>query len=376
MLNLNTNTFITAKQTLVKRGGIEYITALPARKIAIIATERSHSAYPNLSKILDNKKRFIAEIFYPNWSGEPKLVDLKKNVSEIIKFKPDWIVALGGGSVIDGAKIIWALYENPSYSDSDLYTSFSLPMLRKKSKFVAVPTNPGTGSETSSSAILTSNDGKNKIPIISHDFLPDLAILDADLLKNIPLKIVVPSMLDALSHSLEGYVSKMQNPLATNLSILATQNLILSLKKLVKNTEYQELALIGSFYGGIVQNVNLVGPAHALAHSIPVIPHGIATGLFLPNVISVYYKKNNFLQSKYDTLAKLIGYKNINELLEDIYKNVLISLKLSDKLSFYKKLNTNNFNDFAEYAMNDKLSRFFPDIFDKKDFINVLENSY
>ena len=130
--------------------------SLPARKIAIIASKRSHNQYHTINKVLNNQKRFYAKIFYPIWKGEPSINDVKKNVAEIIDFKPDWIVAIGGGSIIDGAKLIWALYENPNIDLGKLHIPFSIPKLRKKAKFVAVPTTAGTGSEASSSAIITS----------------------------------------------------------------------------------------------------------------------------------------------------------------------------------------------------------------------------
>ena len=157
--------------------------------------------------------------FYPCWKGEPSLDDVKKNVAEILEFKPDWIVAIGGGSVIDGAKVIWALYENPNIDESRLHIPFSIPKLRKKAKFVAIPTTAGTGSEASSSAIITSKDNE-KIPIITHDFIPDLAILDPILIENTPVKIIIPSILDAFSHSIEGFVSVIQNKIVTNLVML------------------------------------------------------------------------------------------------------------------------------------------------------------
>ncbi len=376
MLNLATSTLLSAKQTLCQKGGLSYISRLPARKIAIFATKRSCDEYSAIEKITSSKKRFEARVFNPKWRGEPKLSQVKESASDLLSFNPDWIVAIGGGSVIDGAKIAWGLYENPNFDESRLAVAFSLPDLRKKAKFVAVPTTAGTGSEASSSAILTSEDGVEKIPVVTHDFLPDLAILDANLLANIPTNILIPSMLDALSHALEGYTSKMQNPLATNLVSHAIINILKSLKNISCDKEYEELALMGAYFAGIVQNINVVGPAHALAHNIPLISHGVATGFFTPEVIKIHCKRSNSLKHRYNDLATNIGYKNIESAIDEIYHNILPKIKVESKISAYTKLDSDSFLSYSQAAAKDKLSRFFPEEFSEDDFMSILEKCY
>ena len=125
MLNLSATTIFSAKQTLCQRGSLSYLSKLPARKIAIFATKRSFKQYEQIEKIINNKKRFNAKIIFPSWQGEPKLSQINNNIATLLEFNPDWIVAIGGGSIIDGAKIIWALYENPNF-DEKLYFSDSL----------------------------------------------------------------------------------------------------------------------------------------------------------------------------------------------------------------------------------------------------------
>ncbi len=377
MLNLSTSTLISAKQTLCQEGGLSYLARIPARKIAIFATKRSCDEYETISKITANKKRFECKVFNPKWHGEPKLSKIKESVGQLLDFNPDWIVAIGGGSVIDGAKIAWALYENPNFDNERLSIPFSLPPLRKKARFVAVPTTAGTGSETSSSAIITSEDGLKKIPVVTHDFLPDLAILDANLLQNIPLKILIPSMLDALSHCLEGYVSKMQNIMAGNLVCHALQNLLNAFQKLKNNhKDYANPALIGAYFAGIVQNINVVGPAHALAHNIPSIPHGVATGLLLPEVIKTHSKKNSNLKEKYNDLALKIGYKNLDYIISEIYEEILPAIGIKNKISGFTQLNVNDFPKYAYLAQNDTLSRFFPEDLTTDDFMKILKAAY
>ena len=376
MLNLSTSTLLSAKQILCQQGGLSYLSRLPARKIAILATKRSHHQYPTLEKIISNKKRFDARIFYPQWQGEPKLSSVKKNIADLLTFQPDWIVAIGGGSVIDGAKVAWGLYENPNFEEARLSVPFSLPELRKKARFVAVPTTAGTGSETSSSALITSEDGLYKIPVVTHDFLPDLAILDPGVLEDIPTKILVPSMLDALSHALEGYVSKVQNTVATHMVPLAVQKLIQAFKKLSEGQDYGDLALVGAYFAGIIQNTNLVGPAHSLAHHIPQIPHGVATGLFTPEVVRIHCHKSTHLKEKYHQLALAVGFTEIDALLDDIYHQTLPLLPIETKVSAFLQLDNRHFLSYAKAAKKDSLSRFFPEDFKEHDFVRILERSY
>lgn len=375
MINLGISSFLLPRQTICQAGALAYIAKIPANKIAIIASNRSVNNYESLSKIIQNKKRFDAQVFVPKWRDEPDLATITENLKEIMDFQPDWIIAIGGGSVIDGAKILWALYENPTFDLERLVIPFSLPALRKKAKFIAVPTTAGSGSEASSAAIITSADKKIKIPVITHDFLPDIAILDSELLSNIPHKILLPSMLDALAHSLEGYVSKVQNKLASNLAILAIGNLISSLKLFADgDAAGEELALLGSYYSGIIQNLNVVGPAHALAHNMPTIPHAIATGFLLPNVVITHSQKSSELHSKYNRLALRIGFNNIDDLLAEIYDKLLPQLKITPKISSFVD-GIIDFDATADAALRDNLVRFFPLKMERDDLIKILKAS-
>ena len=115
MLNISTTNLISAKQTICQEKGVLYLLSLPARKVAIIASKRSVNNYESIHTIQANVKKFETKIFNPKWNGEPQLNGIIDTVSEISEFSPDWIVAIGGGSIIDGTKVAWALYENPNF---------------------------------------------------------------------------------------------------------------------------------------------------------------------------------------------------------------------------------------------------------------------
>jgi alcohol dehydrogenase class IV len=143
---------------------------------------------------------------------------LEDAVAALRAFRPDWIVAIGGGSVLDGAKLCWARYEHPHFPTEKLDRPFALPPLRSLSRFVAVPTSAGTGSESSSTAVFTESGTGRKIPAVTHDFLPDIAILDPRLTVDLPPEWTAMTAFDALGHALEGYVSALENPLVDRLA--------------------------------------------------------------------------------------------------------------------------------------------------------------
>ena len=139
---------------------------------------------------------------------------------------------------------------------------------------------------------------------------------------------------------------------------------------------YQDFALIGAYYAGIIQNINVVGPAHALAHNLPEVPHAVATGFLLPSVININIKKDDELKIKYDRLTNTININSINTLLDQIYKEVIPSLGIKPKISHFAKLQSKYFDVYAKLAYKDSLNRYFPAKYSENDFVKILKESY
>ena len=110
MINFNASTLMMPKQTIFLEDGLAYLSKLPATKLLVIASKRSLKNYKYLEKLLDNKKRFQTKVLHPKWQNEPSFDGILLTAGEIQNFSPDWIVAIGGGSIIDGSKIAWAMY--------------------------------------------------------------------------------------------------------------------------------------------------------------------------------------------------------------------------------------------------------------------------
>ena len=264
-------------------------------------------------------------------SGEPALNELNKYSEELNEFMPDWIIAIGGGSIIDSAKVLWIKYENVGIANEELIKPFHIKELGQKSKFVAIPTTAGTGSEVSSSAVcFESMNKKNKKFIVSHELLPHVVILDVNLLENLPEEVKISGVLDTISHAVEGYVSPYSNDILKDYSIL-------SIKLIMENwSEYYfenskksiRAMLRASHYAGYVQNMAIPGLAHAISHEIGRygVPHGIGCGISLPYVIK-YNSKDLRCNDGYKEIAFRLGEINNDKILEPILKSLSEEIK-------------------------------------------------
>ena len=374
VLTLPFPSFFTAKQTLCFEGSLGALAAVPSTRHAIIASPRTQEE-PALKRILAKTRRTHSRCFTPSWTGEPTLPGLKKTLQDIEAFRPDHITAIGGGRILDGAKLLWARYEHPHFPEDRLKLPFSLPKLRQHARFTCVPTTAGTGSESSSTAVYTDHKTGQKIPVVSHEFLPDLAILDPELLFSLPKKWICLSGLDALSHAIEGFVSNQDNAIANALVVPAITDLFQSLKQLSKkySLDALETALRGANLAGIIQNLMLVGPAHALAHQLGKthIPHGLATGLLLPQVISHIQSKSKSSKEKYHYLATTLGFQSQKDWIRAIAELPEL-FDINPVLSAWPKAKKPSAS-IGKKANEDRLARFFPCSFTNQELQTLIE---
>ena len=207
--------FRSAREVANGENALFALKGMKSNSTAIICS--SHFKNSNYKdKILKLISCENLEIFYKDWTGDISFEKIKNINSKIFNFKPDLIIAIGGGSIIDAAKIIWANYESPQFEEEMIFRPFSLPKLRSRSSFVAIPTTVGSGSEVSSSAVVYDPNSGSKKAIVTHCFLPDVVILDPNLALEVPLSIQIETVADALTHALEGYTSKISHPLMNN----------------------------------------------------------------------------------------------------------------------------------------------------------------
>src|SRR6185436_10031556 len=235
---------------------------------------------------------------------------------------PDLVVGIGGGSSLDAAKLLMVLTEAPEIDLGEHARPFSLPPVRRRCRLALLPTTAGSGSEASSAALVTLGDPPRKVPIVSHDLLPDLAILDPELLAGIPAPVLAAGLVDAVTHAVEGYLSRIANPLADALAEKALQMVGEGFPLYQRDPEDPQWILtlqMAAYLAGLVQNLEGVGASHALAHQLSRlgIGHGTANGLCLPAVLAAH-RAHGPSAERLARLERAAGLARIEDLLADL----------------------------------------------------------
>jgi len=325
----------------------------PASKIAVV-----HGA--SLTEDLKGQIKSVISSFEiifieKSWGGEPELNTLKESLHQVEEFKPDLIIAVGGGSVIDGAKMLRAFYEFPYLN----VQTRNFNMLNFSTRFIAIPTTIGSGAEISSASVLYNKEIKTKDFFISHSFIPEIIILDPRFIMDAPDEILFSTMIDAISHIVEGYVSLLDNPIVDIYAEKALQ-LIAENWEVFKTSRTFESAQnlqFGAVLAGLVQNHCIVGAAHGLAHQLS--SYGFSHSTAISIVLKAVINKNAVspdVRNKYEKLTAASGITDGVEGLGKLIENVSdASNNQKDRERFKSLLNTilNN-DDFFSNAMKDK----------------------
>ena len=231
---------------------------------------------------------------------DPTLQCAQKGVEQIKAFQPDVIIALGGGSAMDAGKIMWLMYEHPECRFEDLAMDFMdirkrvyvFPKMGEKAMFVAVPTSSGTGSEVTPFAIITDAETGTKWPIADYELMPNMAIIDTDYMMTQPKGLTSASGIDALTHSLEAYVSIMATDFSDGMALKAVKNIFEYLPRCYDNgpndPEAREKMANASTMAGMAFANAFLGVCHSMAHKLGAyhhLPHGVANALLIELVM-------------------------------------------------------------------------------------------
>ena len=274
---------------------IGFIGAKCSKKRAIIITDEFAKRFS--SRVI--KALEVGGFETQVWSNALPEVPLSnvKECSEIMcQFNPDLIVALGGGSVIDGAKAAWIYYERPDITDLRLLSPFEPLGLRKKALLVAIPTTSGTGSECTSNAVISDTEENRKIPIANSDLLPDFAILVPEFTMTMPPKLTVGTGLDVLSHAMDAIMSPTASDLSDAINLSAIKMVFKFLPRAYRHGQDREARfrmLVASSLAGIGIQTSGAALTHSFGHSLGSlfhIHHGLAVGIFIPFVFQFYQK--------------------------------------------------------------------------------------
>ena len=313
---------------------------------------------------------------------DPTLSCAVKGAEMMKAFNPDCIIAIGGGSAMDAGKIMWVLYEHPEVEFADMAMRFcdirkrvyEFPKMGEKAYFIAIPTSSGTGSEVTPFAVITDDKTGIKYPLADYQLLPNMAIVETDLMMSAPKGLTAASGIDALIHSLEAYVSVMASDYTDGLALQAIKMIFEYLPRCYENgqTDFvaREKMANAATMAGIAFANAFLGICHSLAHKLGAyhhIPHGIANALVIDDVIRFNSsekptKMGTFPQyeypctrHKYAEVADMLGLggKDDQEKVENLIKAID---ELKEKVGIKKTIAEYNVTEEAFLASLDDMS--------------------
>ena len=312
--NEQTEVYIMARFTLPRdiyygSNAIASLTDLDYKKAFVVTGGSSMQRTGFLKKVEDALAAGGMQVqVFDGVEPDPSIETVMRGAQAMRDFEPDLIVALGGGSPMDAAKAMWVFYEYPEKTFEDIKNPFTMPKLRKKAHFAAIPSTSGTASEVTAFSVITDYKTLIKYPLADFEITPDIAILDTDIPLTMPKKLVAHTGMDALTHAIEAYVatarSGFSDPLAKQAIVDIFDSLVDSYNG---DVEARGKMHIAQCLAGMAFSNALLGIAHSLAHKTGAmfeLPHGLCNAILLPYVIEYNAK---VCQSRYADIARALG---------------------------------------------------------------------
>ena len=409
---VNMQWFKIPEKIYFEAGSIAYLEKMPNIERAFIVTDEGMEKLGYVDKILyhlRNRQHYVHSEIFSEVESDPSFDTIMKGVEAMKNFKPDVIIALGGGSPIDAAKGMWLFYEHPEADVEGLKLKFmdirkrtyKFPKLGTKCKMVAIPTTSGTGSEVTSFAVITDKNKNKKYPLADYELTPDVAIVDPDLVMSLPKSVTADTGMDVLTHALEAYVSNMASDYTDGLAEKAVELVFEYLEKAYDDGNdklAREKMHNASTIAGMAFTNAFLGVNHSIAHKIGAefhLPHGRINAILLPYVIRynstkptkfVSFPKYEYFiaDKKYYEMAKKVGLKaknleeGINSLIEKIkqmneHMNIPKSFKEAgiDEKEFLNKI-----DDLADRAFEDQCTTANPRVPLVEEIKQILLDSY
>jgi alcohol dehydrogenase class IV len=332
---------------------MEKLADLKGKKAAIVTGGNSMKKFGFLDKaVAILKKGGIESIIIDGVEPNPSVATVKRGAAAMLEFEPDWIVAIGGGSAIDAAKVMWCFYEHPEVTFEEIVPVGAMPELRKKAKFVAIPSTSGTASEITAFSVITDPEKSMKYPIVSGEMVPDIAILDPELPSTMPPHITANTGMDVMCHAVEALVSIAATPFTTPYALesirLVTDNLheaYINGKNLDARMKMHEASALA---GMAFTNASL-GLVHSLAHKIGGefhVTHGLANAVLLPYIIAY----NEQFTDQYAYGAHVLKIDDLSENIQELNAKLDIPKSL-------KELGWEGLTDETFEAVLDRMSQ-------------------
>ena len=404
--------FKVPEKIYFEAGSISYLEKMLDVDRVFIVTDPGMVKLGYVDRILYHLRKRANHVhseIFSEVESDPSFETVNKGLELMNNFKPNVIIALGGGSAIDAAKGMWLFYEHPDADPEGLKLKFmdirkrtyKFPKLGEKAKMVAIPTTSGTGSEVTSFAVLTDKTNNKKYPLADYELTPNVAIIDPDLVMSLPKTITADTGMDVLTHAIEAYVSNMASDYTDG---LAEKSVELVLDYLVEayqngdNKVAREKMHNASTIAGMAFTNAFLGVNHSLAHKIGAefhLPHGRINAILLPYVIKynsskptkfVSFPKYEYFiaDEKYAKLAKKVGLKadTVEEGISSLISKVQ---ELNEVLNIPKSFKDAGINEqefmakldlLAERAFEDQCTTANPRVPLVEEMKHILVDSY
>lgn len=361
--------FRAPEKVYLKKGclpvALDELKTVMHKKKAFIVTDSflyEHGYTDPITKKLDEIG--IEHTTFFDVAPDPTLSCAREGAKQMHAFKPDCIIALGGGSAMDAAKIMWVLYEHPDADFLDMAMRFSdirkrvytFPKMGEKAYFIAVPTSAGTGSEVTPFAVITDDETGIKYPLADYELMPNMAIVDADMHMTAPRGLTAASGIDAVTHALEAYASMLATDFTDGLALRALKVIFKYLPEAYENGQTdararEKMANAATMAGMAFANAFL-GVCHSMAHKLGAfhhLPHGVANALMIDGVLrfnasETPVKMGTFPQyeyphtlERYAEVADALGIKGSND--SEKLENLIAAIdELKEKVGIKKTI--------------------------------------
>ncbi len=356
---------LAGSQLMFGDGCLAFLKTLPCRRAMIVVGGASMQK----SGMLDKVRAYLAEVgaetaVFEGVEPDPSLDTVLRGAAEMERFQPDLIVALGGGSPMDAAKMMWVFYEAPHLKTlEEVLNANPFPALRKKARLCCIPSTSGTASEVSRSVVITDKGQKHGIG--NMEMMPDIAICDPQVTVSMPPSITAETGMDALTHALEALVSQRANYVSDLFCEKAVQDIFEALPKAYKagdDISARETMLNASMIAGMAfTNVSL-GIVHSMAHALGSLfhlSHGLADAVLLPYIIGFNSEHSPEAKARYAAMAEKLGVSDMAASVAELNKRLGIPATLGALLSD-EKAYVEQTPRMAEMALKDGCTKTNP----------------
>jgi hypothetical protein len=407
----NMQWFKVPSKIYFERDSIQYLQKMKDVEKVMIVTDDAMFKLGFVHRVIEQLSLRPKKVTYTIFSGvepDPDITTVERGAALMREFQPDTIIALGGGSVMDAAKVMWMFYEQPQVDFRDLVQkfmdirkrAFRFPELGKKAKYVGIPTTSGTGSEVTPFAVISDKKNNRKYPLADYSLTPTIAIVDPAFVLTVPASVTADTGMDVLTHAVEAYTSTLANDYTDGLALQAIKLVFENLESSVKNADFESREKMhnASTMAGMAFANAFLGMSHSMAHKIGGFfhtVHGRTNAILLPYVIryngtrpakAATWPKYNYYKAdvKFQDIAKMLGLpastpeEAVDALAKAVYDlGVRVGIDMSIKgQGVDEKEYMDTVEEIAYLAYEDQCSPANPRLPMVADMVEILQDAY